>query len=58
MEKYIFTFEDGAHYLGNKITETDVEQVNDGVLTIIRCSDGKYLHDNDTWVELPEWTNE
>lgn len=58
MEKYIFTFEDGTHYIGNKITETDVNSVEDGTLSIIRLSDGKQMVTVNTWVELTEWVSE
>jgi len=57
MEKYIFTFEDGEHFIGDKYTETDLEAVQEGMLSIIRCSDGKNLIDVNTWVELPKWEN-
>lgn len=58
MENYIFTFEDGEHYVSNKYTETDVDCVQDGTLTIIRSSDCRQLDVNgETWAELPKWEN-
>lgn len=58
MEKYIFTFEDGTHYVGSKITETDVQNVYDGILSIIRASDCKLMNGFENWSELPEWVSE
>ncbi len=62
MELYIFTFEDGAHYVGNEITQSDIDAVRDGILTIIRCSDAYDLEpeseiDNLIWRKLPDWRN-
>ena len=57
MEKYIMTFEDGQHYIADKYTEMDLECVQDGTLTIIRCSDGKELSPSNQWSELPKWDN-
>ena len=58
MDKYIFTFEDGTHYIGTKLTETDVNNIEDGILSIIRLSDGKQMDGLNSWSELPEWVSE
>lgn len=57
MEKYIITFEDGAHYIATKITANDEDAVCDGILSIIRCSDGKELLPTGEWQDLPKWNN-
>jgi len=62
MELYIFTFEDGQHYVGNRITQSDINAVAEGILTIIRCSDAYDLLpesevDNLIWAALPPWNN-
>ena len=54
MDKYIITFEDGSHYIADKITNEDLESLNDGIITIIRLSDGKQYWDEE-WSDLPKW---
>ena len=39
MDNYIITFEDGAHYMATKITADDETALQEGTITIIRCSD-------------------
>lgn len=54
MEKYIMTFEDGQHYVATQITPDDINSAEDGIITIIRCSDQKeYV--NGEWEEIPKW---
>lgn len=55
MEIYIMTFEDGTHYVGKEITQYDRNAVEDGILTIIRCSDQMELTREGNWEPLPEW---
>ena len=55
MEKYIITFEDGLHYQSTEIDESTIEALRDGILSIIRCSDGKELNQDEEWVDLPIW---
>ena len=55
MEKYIITFEDGQHYIADTYTDDDLAGLESGVLTIIRLSDGKELHPDLSWSELPKW---
>ena len=55
MEKYIITFEDGLHYQATEIDEETIEALCDGLLTIIRCSDGKEFNQDEEWNDLPEW---
>ncbi len=55
MEKYIFTFEDGNHYVSTEITEAEKDCVGNGILTIIRCSDAKQLNIDGNWEDLPKW---
>lgn len=66
MDKYIFTFEDGNHYISDTYTQGDIQSLMDGLLTIIRLSDGKTLvptdesdpiFENCMWAELPKWNN-
>lgn len=57
MEKYIITFEDGLNYLASQITENDVKAFDDGLLTIVRCSDAKSYEGDGTWTNLPIWEN-
>jgi hypothetical protein len=56
-EKYIITFENGSHSLALKITADDINGLNDGLLTIIRCSDAKELNLDGDWVDLEKWNN-
>ena len=56
-EKYIITFEDGQHYIADKLTQVDYSGLSDGILTIIRLSDGKEMNENQEWSELPTWQN-
>lgn len=53
-ELYIFTDEDGRQYVADNYTEADLEGVEDGLLTVIRCSDAKQLAEGNSWVELPK----
>lgn len=53
-ELYIITDEDGKHYVADNFTEADAEAVEDGLMTIIRCSDGKQLAEGGSWEELPK----
>ncbi len=55
MEKYIITFEDGQHFLATEITKSDKDALKNGILTIIRLSDGKELGTNDNWGDLLKW---
>lgn len=55
MEKYIMTFEDGQHFIADKYTDNDLEWVSNGVLSIIRCSDGMQLTESGEFQELPNW---
>lgn len=55
MEKYIITFEDGLHYVATEITEADINAVNDGLLSIIRCSDCTEMNEEGEFVPLNEW---
>jgi hypothetical protein len=55
MEKYIFTFEDGTHYVSDSYNEDDFRAVCNGLLTIIRCSDAKELTSEKKWRELKNW---
>lgn len=55
MEKYIITFEDGSHHIADKVTNTDKAYLCDGVITVIRLSDGSQLDANDNWIKLPNW---
>ena len=55
MIKYIMTFEDGEHYVAEEITDNDLNAMQDGILTIIRCSDQKELQPDLTWLELTKW---
>jgi hypothetical protein len=58
MEKYIIIFEDGTPYVTSKITVEDGKSVEDGYITIIRCSDSMELLPDGTWAELPNWNEE
>ncbi len=55
MEKYIFTFEDGRHFVSVEITEADKDCVTNGILTIIRCSDANEMDEFGNWTALPKW---
>lgn len=51
---YIITDEDGKQYVADNFTEADAEAVEDGLMTIVRCSDAKQLAEGGSWVELPK----
>ena len=56
--KYLITTEYGEHFVIIQYTEDEFNAMCDGLLTIIRLSDGKILDENKTWLELPfygEW---
>lgn len=55
MKKYIITFEDGQHYLANKIEDTDLNSISEGYITVIRCSDFKELDRDLNWIDLQSW---
>ena len=55
MEKYIINFEDGKSYIADNYTESDVDAMNDGYLSIVRASDCKMLTYDNKWVDLPKW---
>lgn len=52
------TFEDGQHYVADKVTTEDKEAVCNGILSVIRCSDQKELQSTGEWIELPKWSAE
>lgn len=51
------TFEDGQHYVAEKFTESDLNAIDNGILTVIRCSDAKELYGDGTFRDLPKWEN-
>lgn len=51
-------FEDGTPYVATKIKDTDIEAINDGILTVIRCSDAKELGLDGNFTNLPAWEND
>jgi hypothetical protein len=56
--KYLVTTEDGEHFVIAEYTEDEFNAMCDGLITIIRLSDGKILDENKTWLDLPvygEW---
>ena len=55
MEKYVITFEDGLHYVATEITEADINAFNNGLLSIIRCSDCTEMNDAGKFVPLKKW---
>ena len=58
MEKYIVTFEDGQHYLADKYTKNDLDGIANGIVTFIRCSDGKELTKDGEFEDLEKWIND
>ena len=52
MEIYVITFEDGLHYVA---TEADINAFNNGLLSIIRCSDCTEMNDAGKFVPLKKW---
>lgn len=58
MENFIMIFEDGTPYVATKIKDTDIEAINDGILTVIRCSDAKELGLDGNFTNLPAWEND
>lgn len=55
MEKYIINFEDGQNYIADKITQEDIDAMDEGLLSIVRASDCKVLMSKDIWIDLPKW---
>ncbi len=55
MDNYIFTFEDGRHFVATEITDDDINSVQNGILTIIRCIDAHELNELGEWASLPNW---
>lgn len=56
--KYLVTTEDGQHFVIAEYTEDEFSAMCDGLITIIRLSDGKILDENKIWLDLPvygEW---
>lgn len=56
--KYLVTTEDGEHFVIAEYTEDEFSAMCDGLITIIRLSDGKILDENKIWLDLPvygEW---
>jgi formylmethanofuran dehydrogenase subunit E len=58
MEKYIMIFEFGEPHVAFEITAVDEQSVEDGYLTIIRCSDCAELLPDGTWTNIPNWNEE
>ena len=56
MEKYIFTWE-GEHYITDSISDRNIEDFEEGFLTIIRVSDLKQLKSVYEWVTVPKWSD-
>ena len=55
--RYIIICEDGAVYKADKVTESDFNASNDGILLIIDPKN-MVIHEgpeNDSWAELTEW---
>lgn len=52
-EQYILTFDDLSQYLVYEYGEKELKALNDGLLTIIRLSDGKELGEDLVWRNLP-----
>jgi hypothetical protein len=47
--------EDGEHFISLDFTKSDFEALQDGILTIIRLSDGMMLTPENEWVDLRIW---
>ena len=56
--KYLVTTEYFEHFVIAEYTEDEFNAMCDGLITIIRLSDGKILDENKEWLDLPvysEW---
>ena len=53
--EYIITDEGGTHYKVDEITQDEKDAAEDGILSIIRLSDGMQYGEGDKWVDLQVW---
>lgn len=53
--KYVITSEDGAHYIAEEISDEDKSAAEDGIISILRLSDGKLYDEDDKWIDLTTW---
>lgn len=51
--KYILTFEDGQLKTARTISEDDIQDADDGYLSIIRVSDLHEYIGNGNWMSIP-----
>ena len=50
--KYLVTTEDGEHFLTDEYTSS-FHALCDGLITIVRLTDGKLLDSSGEWLDLP-----
>lgn len=50
---YLITDKYGDHFIIKKYTQEEYKEMCEGLITIIRLSDGKILDDNNQWLDLP-----
>lgn len=58
METYIITYDRNRSFVTNTITKEDLLLVEDGKITVIRCSDTMELLKSGEWQILPTWRDE
>ena len=53
--KFVITTDEGVHYKASTYSDSEVQDVKEGVITIIRLNDGKELNRDGQWEDLVKW---